>query len=414
MLGTCRSLPVGEGLKRINAPVGADSGKEDVMKICILSLNSYNVLSGGDGPQHVGGAETQMVAVGEGLAHRGHDVSFICLDHGQADGLRLPSGIQVFKSFAPEAGLPGLRFVWPRITSVWSAIGRADPDVCLQACEELWTGVAAAWCQRHGRKFVFVVMSNAGCDLQLRSLTTLRERVMYRYGLRRTGGIIAQTDVQRDMLWRNYGLQSSVVRPCSRAVDSESFVREEWENHVSDVLWVGRFSPEKRLEWFLDIAEQCPALTFHVVGSANRETNYSRGVESRAAGMANVVMHGYIPYDEMTRMYRSCGILVSTSPCEGFPTIFIESWAHGVPVVSSFDPDGIIVKHHLGYVGESVDGLVAGVCRLANHRDEYRKASLIAREFYERNHNVDSVAASFERVIMETGLQAKTVVNSQA
>ena len=374
------------------------------MKLSILSLQSYNILSGSNGSQHIGGAETQMVAVGEGLARRGHDVSFICLDHGQPDGIRVPSGIWVFRSFAPEAGLPGVRFLWPRITSVWSAIGRADPDVCLQACSDSWTGVAAAWCRRHKRKFVFVIMSNADCDIQLPFLTTLRERVMYRYGLRRSDGIVAQTGVQRDMLWRNYRLKSSVIRPCSKAASSESLVRQESENRATEVLWVGRFSPEKRFEWFLDAAEKCPSLTFHVVGGANSKTSYSKGMESRAVALPNVVMHGYVPHDEMTRVYRSCGILVSTSYCEGFPTTFIEAWAHGVPTVTSFDPDGIVAKHQLGYVGESVDDLAAGICKLADHPNEYKEASLNARRFYERNHDVDRVAASFEWVIMQTSL----------
>jgi glycosyltransferase involved in cell wall biosynthesis len=121
--------------------------------------------------------------------------------------------------------------------------------------------------------------------------------------------------------------------------------------------------------------------------------------------MPNVVMHGYIPHDEMTKIYGSCAILLLTSHCEGFPTTFIEAWAHGIPTVTSFDPDGIVAKHQMGYVGESVDDLAAGMSRLVNHPDEYREASLNAREFYERNHDVDKVAVSFEQVIMQTGLQ---------
>lgn len=374
------------------------------MKICILSLNSYNVLSDGNGKRHVGGAETQMVAVGEGLARRGHNVSFICLDQGQSDGIQMSSGISVFKSSRANAGLPGVRFFWPSITSVWSAIGRAEPDVCLQACSDSWTGVTAAWCRRHKRKFVFVVMSNADCDAQLPFLKTRREKILCRYGLSRTNGIIVQTEVQSDMLWRNYGLKSNIVRPCSKAIRSDAIIRQEPNNHATEVLWIGRFSPEKRLEWFLDVAEKCPDLTFHIVGGANSETSYSISLESRATVLPNVVMHGLVPHNEMTRVYQSCGILVSTSHCEGFPTTFIEAWAHGMPTVTSFDPDSIVAKHQLGYVGESVDDLAAGICRLTNHPDEYKEASLNARRIFEINHKVDKVAASFENVIMRIGL----------
>jgi len=378
------------------------------MKICVLSLNSFGILSddNGSGVQHVGGAETQIVAVGEGLARRGHDVNFICLDHGQADEISVPSGIRVFKSFNQSRGWRGIRFVWPRITSVWSALSRVNADVCLQACSDSWTGVAAAWCRRYGRKFVFVVMSNADCDRQLPFLKTRRERIMCRYGLRRSDAIVAQTEVQRDMLSRNYGLHSSVVRPCSRAAGLGSCDQHKSGRRVLNVLWVGRFDPEKRPEWFLSIAEKCPDLEFHMVGRANKETAYSRDIESRAAMLSNVVMHGYVRHDAMTGMYGSCGILVCTSICEGFPTTFIEAWAHGVPTVTTFDPDGVVAGNEMGCVGRSIDELVAGILTLSSQPDDYGKVSHNVRDFYERNHDVDKVAASFEQVIMRTGLCA--------
>ena len=45
--------------------------------------------------------------------------------------------------------------------------------------------------------------------------------------------------------------------------------------------------------------------------------------------------------------------LISTSPMEGFPNIFIEAWGCGVPVLSLYvDPGGVIIREKLGFVAE--------------------------------------------------------------
>ena len=366
------------------------------MKIAILSLNSYNILSDSNVSQHVGGAETQIVSVGEGLARRGHEVSFICLDHGQPDGIEVSSGIRVFKSFAPDSGLPGIRFVYPKITSTWSALSRANPDVCIQAGADSWTGVAAAWCRKHKRRFVFVVMSDADCDIKLPFLKTFRDRALFRFGVKRAGGIVAQTDVQQEMLSKNFGLTSSVIRPSARIS-----VSEVSEDNTKHVLWIGRFSLEKRLEWLLDIAEACPEFTFHVVGGANSETEYSKELSSRMENLPNVVGHGYISHDKMAPLYHSMGILLSTSVCEGFPTIFIEAWSCGIPVISTIDPDGVIAKYGLGRTADNKDGLIQSLKEIVNDHEKWLKISAAAKQYYKTNHTQQACVPKFEKMFVD-------------
>ena len=369
------------------------------MNICIVSLAGYHVLSADADVIHVGGAEVQIVAVARGLLGRGHQVSFITRDHGQGDSLDV-NGIRVFKTFSADAGWPIIRFVWPRWTSVWSALTRAEPDVCLQAAGDSWTGIAAAWCRWANRPFVFVSMSEGDCDPRLPFLSTWRDQVLYRYGLRRAGAVVLQTEVQRRMMRDNFQIDGVVVRPCCAAPSDGSPDTTTGDGAPPGaLLWIGRFSPEKRVEWFLDMAEACPDLTCHVVGGANEPTDYSESVTGRMHTMSNVVVHGFIPHKEIGSLYRAAGLLVTTSVVEGFPTTFMEAWGRGIPTVATVDPDGLIASHGLGGVAVDVPGLVREARRLLGSTEVWRTASGNVKRFFEANHSIDAAGTAYDDVL---------------
>ena len=108
-------------------------------------------------------------------------------------------------------------------------------------------------------------------------------------------------------------------------------------------------SGEKRFEWLLDIAEQCPEMIFDVVGASNTDSDYASNLVKRACEIRNVKMHGRISHQEMPAYYRSSDILCCTSAYEGFPNTFLEAWSVGVPVVSTFDPDDVVKDYMDAY-----------------------------------------------------------------
>src|SRR5687768_7776605 len=116
--------------------------------ICFIAPHAFPLLSGDEGIQLIGGAELQMVIVARLLAARGHRVSMICLDFGQEDEIEL-DGVKVFRAYKPEEGIPILRFLWPRLTSVWQCLKRANADIYYQQTADMLTGVMAAFCKRH-------------------------------------------------------------------------------------------------------------------------------------------------------------------------------------------------------------------------------------------------------------------------
>ena len=107
--------------------------------ICFVALNAYNVLSSRKDIKHTGGAEVQQMQIASWLMNQGYSVSFVTLDHGQPDDVDI-DGTRVFKAYAREDGIRGLRFIYPRWSGLWAAMARADADVYYQRGPECETG----------------------------------------------------------------------------------------------------------------------------------------------------------------------------------------------------------------------------------------------------------------------------------
>ena len=333
------------------------------------------------------------------LAGRGYRVSMITWDEGQVDGEEI-DGVRVFKICRREAGVPGLRFFWPRWMDLVRAMRRADADVYYQNCGEYVTGQVALWCRRHGRKFVYSVANDPDCDLCLPEMHTIRERVLYRYGLTHADCVIAQTHKQQEMLKSGFGRESVVIpMPCPRPGNGE-YLPPEPLTVDGRVLWIGRICEQKRPDRLLELARTCPELAFDFVGPMNG-SRYAQRVCEEAKCIPNVNVHGPAPREQVPGFYKRASVMCCTSGFEGFPNTFLEAWSHGLPIVSTFDPDGLIASRGLGLVAEDVSGLARGIRELVASPERWRQASRNAREYYLENHTVEAVMPQFERVFRD-------------
>lgn len=367
-----------------------DCGKP---RICLVAHFAYGALAGGQSG-HIGGVERQTSLMARWLAGHDYPVSMLTCDEGQPDGVII-DGVQVFKMCGWQAGLAGLRFFWPRWTSLVSAMKRADADVYYQNCAEYVTGQVALWCRQNGRRFVYSVASDPDCDAHLPEIHSVRERILYRYGLTHADTVIVQTSKQQEMLRTGFKKGSVIIpMPCPGPSDEEYRRGGASQGDSNRVLWIGRMCQVKRPDRLLDLAEACPDLSFDLVGPQD-SSELTRQSCLRAKAMANVTLHGPISRDRVPEFYKRAGALCCTSDYEGFPNTFLEAWSHGVPVVSTVDPDNLIATKGLGKVGRDVSELAVGLRQVLDSPDSWRKASESARAYYVQNHAVDKVMKRF-------------------
>ena len=315
-------------------------------------------------------------------------------DEGQTDG-QVHQGVLALRSYRVHAGLPGLRFFWPRITRVWAAMRRADASTYCQRTSDSFTGVVAAFCRRYRRRFVFSVGANEDCLSSLPNCSTWRERSFYLYGLGHADVIVVQTPWQREALARTFGRRSVLIRSAAPDPGEPSLPPPDGRPRL---LWAGRLAPQKRPELLLEVARRCPAADFDVVGST-ADTERRRTVEKAAAGIRNVRLHGFVPHRELATFYSRARALVSTSVSEGFPNTFLEAWSRGRPVVTTTDPGDVVRDERIGLVANDVDGLAAAVRQVTDRNEEWAGMASRARAYYLREHRPERILDDYESLL---------------
>jgi len=377
------------------------------MKICFVGASNLAVLAPEYGQHTIGGEAVQQTLLALALARRGHEISMAVQDFGQPDGAAW-DGIRVFKTYRPRAGVPGLRFIHPRWTGMWSALARADAELYYASEAGMQVGLVALFCRRSGRRFVFRTASDADCDPTRLFVRYARDRWLYAFGLRRAGAILVQSEAQKQALAHHYGLAGRVA-PMLVEHAQPAPARD------IDVLWVGSIRRVKRPDRALDLAAGLLRYHVHMAGGPlpSEEALY-REVQVAAAARLNVTFHGRLAYRDAAALYARARVLVNTSEVEGFPNSYLQAWMRGVPVVTLIDPDRVIEREGLGIVARSPARLEGAVRDLLQDKAAWQAASDRCRAFMAREYGEDRILAPYLETFGEVLRRSEAAVYGTA
>jgi glycosyltransferase involved in cell wall biosynthesis len=138
-----------------------------------------------------------------------------------------------------------------------------------------------------------------------------------------------------------------------------------------------------------------------MIGPNDDSPEYVRRIAEMAAHVPNLTLQGPASRAELDDRYRRALCLCCTSDHEGFPNTFLEAWSHGLPVVSTWDPDGVIAASGLGIVARGADGIAAGLRELRASASAWERVSANATRYFNDTHALDVVMPLFERVLVE-------------
>jgi len=115
------------------------------------------------------------------------------------------------------------------------------------------------------------------------------------------------------------------------SVGSSEFL--EWSGQQPGfLLWVGRLAFEKRLDWFIELAERLPERRFVALADSSasrfREKYWTR-IPS------NFRYYGRVPRPLVVSAFHACSVHVNTSLYDAAPTTLVEAMACGKAVVAS-------------------------------------------------------------------------------
>ena len=370
------------------------------MRLCFLGLENLPVLAPEYGRHNIAGEGVQQTLLARAFARRGHEVRMVTWDYGQPEGA-VWQGIRVHKAYAPDAGVPLLRFFHPRWSGMWSALARADAELYYTSCAGMHLGLLALFCQRHGRRFVFRSASDTDCDPARLLVRYRRDQWLYEYGLRRADAILVQSRSQAQALASNYSLPGRVA---GMLVDAPAPAG----TRDIDVLWASNIRRLKRPDRLLALAARLPQLRFHMLGGPlpGEEALY-RETADAATARRNVTFHGRIAYREAAALYDRARLFVNTSEVEGFPNSYLQAWVRGVPVVTLIDPDDVIAREGLGFAASTPAGIEGAVRGLLEDKTAWQAVSARCRAYMAREHGEDRVLApyveAFDEALRGTG-----------
>lgn len=332
-------------------------------KICIVGMDSYGMLSGEGDLRYIGGEAVQHVLLARAWRDLGHDVSMIVHDEGQG-AKRVIDGITAIAAHTRNGGIPGLRFFHPRASKLVGALSTADADIYYQSPAGVNTGFTAWFTRMMGRQFIFRVASDSDCEKEHPRIRYLRDRMLYDFGLKRADVVAAQTVHQQRMLRDNHGIDAPVINMIVETPRVSAREKDGSGEPVKDidVLWLSNLRALKRPELALELARQLPDVKFTLAGGPmpGGQTYYD-DVAAAAARLPNVTMLGAVRYADTGPLIDRAKIFLNTSSIEGFPNTFLQSWVRGVPVVSFFDPDGLVSRLQLGRIATSLDDMREGL-----------------------------------------------------
>jgi glycosyltransferase involved in cell wall biosynthesis len=365
--------------------------------ICFVAPDTWPILADDRRVPVAGGAQVQQTLLAKTLVRRGFRISMICMDYGQPDGATV-DGVTILKSHKPDDGFPGIRFLHPRLTGLWSALLRADADIYYQRGAAGLTGMTATFAKAYGRRFIYA----AAHDLDLASDLTWklfqrragwRDQQLFRLGVKLCDEIVVQHAGQARDCERWYQRVPTLVPSC---YDAQPIDRHD-SNGV--VLWVSTLRTWKRPELFLELARRLPQLRFRMVGgpAGGDEWLFAR-IRQEALTLPNMEFIGFVPFQEVGAHFNAARVFVNTSDHEGFPNTFLQAWSRRIPTVSFCNPGSQVNGATAANVARDLNEMTGLIEKLMRDDDYWNESGQRSRCCYETYHTPQAAVNIYSQI----------------
>jgi glycosyltransferase involved in cell wall biosynthesis len=359
------------------------------MKICFWGDIS-SALTGNTS----GGGELQIALLAKAFARLGHEV--VVLDYKIATKFQTEEGIKVYPIEGWNKGLILLRQLTSRLPKLYFCLRNQKADIYY--CRIRDYKHIFAWGAARSLKSKFILGIASDLDIlnfktrwkyfystNLRKLHVLLDgifiEIVYPWLLHNSDCIFVQHIGQQRILFSK-GISSHVT---PNLIDL-SVIPVLRNPERTDFIYVGWLDKRKGFVEFFELIKKATFYTFKIVGPPRGKDGFE--YYEKLKSFPNVTLLGKLSHYETMCHIADSKALISTSPMEGFPNIFLEAWACGIPVLSLFiDPGGVIKRERLGEVADgSIDRLVSLMSTVTNN-DEF---ALRAKTYVEQNHLLNS------------------------
>jgi len=162
--------------------------------------------------------------------------------------------------------------------------------------------------------------------------------------------IICYTENEKSML-KKLGIDSDKVLVIHNGTDTNVFVPSEKEKNNNQILWIGRFTPGKGVEYLIDafdiLIKEYPNLELLMIGKGYLKESIEQKIRDLDLGK-NVIIKEFVPNSELPGIYQSSDVFVLPSLNEGVPRTILEAMSCGMPIVCTELPQLVDVVEGCG------------------------------------------------------------------
>ena len=370
------------------------------LKLMYIDFSLPYLLKGADYP--VGGAAVEWYAWIKGLEANNCKVGVLTWK-GAKEYLGNTSSVKLIEGYNPKVGIRKLRWFYHRYPRLLRAIKDSRPDVIMQECAGTTTGIFAHIGKKLKIPFVYRVANDIETDDRYKERLSNHERILFRYGLKRSNGIFCQNTYQFKNLKEKYPDKKLFIihNPFYHDGKLPDIVKRDGRSYVA---WIGVFQHQKNLPVLYSIAKELENIEFRIAGRARSSELDGETLDAlkNLRKCNNVKFVGYLNRKEIPDFLSRAFVSLNTSHYEGFSNTILESLAAGTPMVTTKhnDPDNIIFINKLGAVAEGFSGLKHALNR-SIYSAEYDILTKRCRRYLLEHHDTKILSKQFVHNLLE-------------
>jgi len=194
----------------------------------------------------VGGWAVQLNAWIKGLTTCGHQVGVLTWK-GANDFIQKPLEFELIDTYDPAKGIKVLKYFYNYVPTLYKKSSEYQPDVIVQACAGLNTGIMAWIARRLKTPFVHRIANDVDADQRYQKILKKYEQKAYEYGLKKSVMVFCQNSYQYKSLrskFPNKPLQiiaNPFIPPCLSNKEIPSYKERNY------IAWIGVFKKQKNI-----------------------------------------------------------------------------------------------------------------------------------------------------------------------
>jgi len=135
---------------------------------------------------------------------------------------------------------------------------------------------------------------------------------------------------------------------------TNAIIKEKYKLNGRDyLLWMGRLTPEKRVDWLVKAFKEIrPDFKLVIAGGSSATDEYVKKIKKITANDKGIIFTGYVLGQEKQELLNNALLFVLPSCLEGFPITLLEAMSHKLLCLASDIPP------HKEVITQGVDGFL--------------------------------------------------------